>query len=420
MPTIPINQLQPGVFISLEGVGWLAHPFLRNRFCITSPDQIHILRELGIAEIEWDPSKSTAAPLPPPNLSNPASADEPEEEIDFSANTLDVMLDNKKERAKQVIQQRETLARCERLFERETGSIGQVLRDLHSLPSESFHKAKGVVDSMVNGLVKAVSVAVHLVNMKAIEPGPAHHAMNVMVLSLLIGKSAGATEEELKSLGMGAIFHDAGKAEIPVRVLRSPNRTVAEKQLYQSHVGLGIKYIEKMKDLPIPSKNIIACHHERWDGQGFPNRLVGAKIPKLARIVAIANRYDNLCNPPDPALAMTPAEAVSSMFKHEVGSFDPDLLQPFVKALGVYPPGSFVSLSDGSIGLVVETNSNALLSPLVMIYDESIPRSEALLLDLRDADVKINGIVTPNTLPTEVVQYMAPRGRVDYYIEGAH
>lgn len=140
----------------------------------------------------------------------------------------------------------------------------------------------------------------------------------------------------------------------------------------------------------------------------------------MARIAAIANRYDNLCNPFDLKTARTPSEAVAFMFKQEKDHYDPELLQLFVKAIGVYPPGSFVALSDGSIGLVVETNSGDLLHPLIMLHDPSVPRNEALLLDLGEAELSIAAAISPAKLPVEVVEYLAPRGRIDYYIEGVH
>jgi HD-GYP domain-containing protein (c-di-GMP phosphodiesterase class II) len=235
---------------------------------------------------------------------------------------------------------------------------------------------------------------------------------------LLIGKAVGLTPDEMKDVGLGAMLHDVGKEDIPARVLRNPNRTAAEEQFYRGHTGFGIKFVAGIRDIATSVKNVIACHHERWDGKGFPNGLSQSKIPKLARVVAIANRYDNLCNPLDPKTAKTPAEAIALMFKEE-GSFDPDILRAFVKALGIYPPGTFVTLNDGSIGLVMETSDRDLLRPLVMIYDAGVPRAEALLLDLREAEARIEGAVNPQNLPRDVVEYLAPQGRIELYISPA-
>lgn len=410
--TVTVDRLQPGVFISITGLGWLDHPFLLNRFRLDSNEQIKVLRSLGLKEVEWDPARSTAQPLPVAQESPP--------EEDFSATVLASMLDSKRDRTEKVRAQREGLARRERLYEQEAVGVHDILRDLSSRPAESYNRAKSTVGRMVGDLIGHQSVAIHLVNMKVKEAGMAQHAMNVSVLSLLLGKAAGLDEEQMRCLGLGGLFHDLGKVDVPARVLRNPQRTRAEEQFYQAHVGYGVKHAATVTDMTTAVRNIIACHHEHWDGSGFPNRLQQSKIPRLARIVAIANRYDNLCNPFDLNAAKTPGEAVAYLFKREKAHFDPELLQLFVKAVGVYPPGCFVALNAGSIGLVVETNSNDLLHPLVMLYDPDVPRSEALLLDLREADAKIESVLNPAKIPLEIVEYLAPRGRIDYYIEGVH
>jgi hypothetical protein len=96
------------------------------------------------------------------------------------------------------------------------------------------------------------------------------------------------------------------------------------------------------------------------------------------------------------------------------------MMQLFIKTLGVYPPGTFVTLSNGGIGMVVETNPTDLLHPVVMLHDAEIPRSEALLIDLRDADLSVETAMSPAKLPVEIVEYLSPRGRLDYFVEGSN
>ena len=135
--------------------------------------------------------------------------------------------------------------------------------------------------------------------------------------------------------------------------------------------------------------------------------------------MALVNRYDNLCNPLDIKQARTPAGTITHLYKNEAAHFQPEILQAFVKILGIYPPGSFVALSSGAVGLVIESNSADMLHPLLMLHDAEIPRAKAIVLDLRDTDLTIVNAVNPATLPLAVVEYLAPRGRVDYYVEGA-
>lgn len=410
MQKTTIDRLQPGVFISLEGIGWLSHPFLFNAFCLTSQKQIQALKAMRLDEIDWDPARSIAPLL--------ASSGHIEPEEDFGGAALAGMLDDKRQRMDRVRQKREQFARQEREYEKETLLAHEILKNMAARPAECFAQARTLVGRMVAGLIGTESVAIQLVNSRKMESGLAFHSVNVMVLSLLLGKTLNLSEEELKWLGLGALLHDIGKNEIPPRILRASRRTPPEEDFYRAHIGYGIKAVASIRDLPVAARNIIACHHERWDGTGFPNRLAGEKIPRLARIAALANRYDNLCNPFDLAQARTPAEATAALFQTEGKFFDPELLPLFVKTLGIYPPGSFVRLSNGAVGLVIESNPSSLLHPLLMLHDPEIPRNEALLLDLRDTGLSISEALSPKTLPLNVVEYLAPRGRVDYYLEG--
>ena len=405
-----IDRLQPGVFISLASYGWMRHPFLFNEFCIASERQIQALKEMGLKEVAWDPERSSADPLP----EGVASSEE-----DFGAAALAGMLDDKKARIERVRVKREQFARREREYEKDSLSAAEILKYITGRPNEAHTQAKSLVGRLVANLVGSENIAIQLVNSKIKEAGLAFHSVNVMMLALLLGKSLRLNEEEMKWVGMGALLHDAGKAEVPQRILRASSRTPPEEDFYRAHVGYGIKAVAGVRDLPLAVKNVIACHHEHFDGSGFPNRLAAEKIPKLARLVAIANRYDNLCNPFDIKQAKTPAEAVSQLFKREAAHYQGEFLQAFVKTLGVYPPGSFVALSNGAVGLVIETDPADILHPLLMLHDPEVPRSEAILLDLRDTDLAIASAVNPATLPLEVVEYLAPRGRIDYYVESA-
>ncbi len=414
MPQISVNRLQPGIFVSLSGHGWMKHPFLLNRFCLSSERQIQAIREMGIVAVEWDPARSTVAPLPECPAGS-ASAPEP----DFGRAALAGMQDEKRVRLERVRQQREGLARRERQFEQQAVVAGDIFRSLLARPQDAHRHACALVGGIVENLLGTENMVIHLVSQKSREGGLAFHALNVMGLSLMLGKTLRLPDEDMRHLGLGALLHDVGKHDIPPRILRSTQRTAPEEEFYRAHVGYGIKAVSALRALPVPVKNIIACHHEHCDGSGFPNRLVAERIPRLARIAAIANRYDNLCNPFDLREAKAPAEALRQMFRNEAARYDRQMVELFIKTLGVYPPGTFVALSNGSVGMVVETNAADLLHPLVMLYDPDIPRSEALLIDLRDAELTIESALSAAKLPVETVEYLAPRGRLDYLVEGS-
>ena len=141
----------------------------------------------------------------------------------------------------------------------------------------------------------------------------------------------------------------------------------------------------------------------------------------LARIVAVANYYDELCNPTNIANALTPHEALATMFAKLRAKFDPKLLQVFVRCLGVYPPGTIVQLSNGVIGMVATINTAKPMKPMVVVYDAEIPKEEAILVDLeRETDLNIAKAIRPAQVPVDIYNYLSPRKRVSYYFDAGN
>src|SRR6185436_8313989 len=112
--------------------------------------------------------------------------------------------------------------------------------------------------------------------------------------------------------------------------------TPGEVRFYEEHVAHGVAHALKMGLSP-GAQLVIAQHHEHADGSGFPLRLGSERMTPAASIVALVNRYDNLCNPQQQALALTPHEALSLLFAQGKSRFDSAILGAFIKMMGVYP-----------------------------------------------------------------------------------
>jgi putative nucleotidyltransferase with HDIG domain len=240
----------------------------------------------------------------------------------------------------------------------------------------------------------------------------------VAVIALLMGRVLGLDAQELTDLGVGAMLHDMGKAELPDRV-RHPDEafSAAETRLYREHVRLGVQLGQRMGLAP-GALAVVAQHHEHADGSGFPLQLAEDRLTMGARIVALVNRYDRLCNPVQPARALTPHEALSSLFAGSRQRFDARVLNAFIRMMGVYPAGSLVQLTDDRYALVVGVNSSRPLKPRVLVHDPRVARDEALLVDLeRTPDLGIRRSLPPARLPAEALEYLAPRPRITYFFE---
>lgn len=409
---VDVERLQPGIFVSLAE-HWLDHPFMFNEFRISNQRQIDTLREMGLTQVRCVPSRSTAqllpvrkASTPPPAPPAPPSADE------LAA------IEAKRQRIARVKATREDLARCEKAYARTAGAVRDLMQRLHASPQHAAELARDVVGETVETLLTSQDSVLHLIGQKRGDDNTNFHALNVMILSLMLGRAYGLDEEKLVALGTGALFHDMGKVRLPDAILRKGSqRNKAEEDFYRLHTVYGAQLAGDVSIFAPSTLDVIRHHHEHMDGSGFPDGIPAAKTSVLARIVAVANRYDNLCNAAEYG-DLTPAEVLSQMYGKESNWWDTTLLQRFIKNLGVFPPGSIVQLSNGVFGLVVAVNRSALLKPSVLIHDAAVPRSEANIVDLIDADdVRIERAIRRDTLSEEVLAYLAPRHQVIYFYD---
>jgi HD-GYP domain-containing protein (c-di-GMP phosphodiesterase class II) len=221
-------------------------------------------------------------------------------------------------------------------------------------------------------------------------------------------------------VGIGALLHDVGKLELPERVRRiDPQSAPADQALYREHVARGVAQGKRLGLSP-GALLVIAQHHEMADGSGFPQKLSVDRMTAAARIVALVNRYDNLCDPALPAHALTPHEALSLIFAQTRSKFDASMLNAFIRMMGVYPPGSAVQLTDDRFALVTNVNSTRPLKPRVLVFDPTVPADEALQISLEQhGDLGIRRSLRPQQLPADALQYLSPRQRVIYFFEPA-
>lgn len=416
---IPVEQVREGLYIRLDC--WMSHPFLFNSFKVRDARQVAALRACGIREVAYLPAKSDVEPLPPPSTTAPPTP------TDAAAGprvdpALQALWQEKQARRRRVAERRAAIGQCEQRFMRNVGSVKALLKGLFARPRESVEQAQTLVADIVDSLLNEKEVVIHLMSSKAGDENAYYHALNVSVLALMLAREAGLAAEAMRALGLGCLLHDIGKERIPSQILlkRTP-WTAAERDFYQQHVVYGLEAAQRLPDLAPGALEVIGGHHEMLDGSGYPAHLEGERIGRLARIAAIANAYDNLCNRVNPADSMTPAEALAYMFKHQRSQFDPVLLKLFIRCLGVYPPGSIVQLNNDAIGMVVSVKPDRLLQPTILLYDPAIPKEEAVFFDLdEEPELAIVRTLRPAELRPEVHDYLNPRTRVSYFLERAN
>src|SRR5205814_3324149 len=147
-------------------------------------------------------------------------------------------------------------------------------------------------------------------------------------------------------------------------------------------------------------------------------KLGSERMTPASSIVALVNRYDNLCNPQSAAKALTPHEALSLLFAQGKNRYDTAILGAFIKMMGVYPPGSVVQLTDDRLAIVVGVNSSRPLRPRVAVHDPRVPADEAAIVDLeRPPALGIRRSIRAAALPPDAQAALSPRQRVAYFFE---
>lgn len=414
--TIDVASLRVGMFVHLD-LGWLAHPFPLSSFRISSDEQIATIRALGLKRVRWSSAQSDPDP-DAPEREVPAAASAPADAAASAAAESPEALARREHRAR-LAEQRASLLQCERQFAEATRELKRATDLVPIRPDEAGNLAGALAKALADKMLGEHDLCIRLLGEAAGDKSAAH-ALNVTLISMLMGRTFGLGEADMLDLGVGALMHDIGKLDLPDRLrYREDHFSAAELRLYEEHVAFGLAHARKMALTP-GATLVIAQHHEHADGSGFPLRLNTDRMTPLARIVALVNRYDRLCNPNIAAKALTPHEALSMLFAQSKTKFDTAILGAFIKMMGVYPPGSTVQLTDDRFALVVSVNSSRPLKPRVLVHEPKVPRDEALILDLeKTAGLGVRRSLRPQQLPPNTLAYLSPRPRVAYYFEPA-
>lgn len=400
---IALEALRVGMYVHLD-LGWMEHPFALSHFKITSADQIDTLRGLGLERLRWSPALSDLpepahAAVVPAAASDRGQAGQPGQ-LPAAA-------------------QAQALAQGEQQFSEAAQALAGLQARVAQAPADARAEAEALASALLDKMAGEQALCIRLLGEATGERGITH-ALNVTVLSLLLGRACGWGRRELGDLGVGALLHDIGKLELPERVRqRDEAFTPAEQRAYEDHVAQGVAQARRL-GLSAGALLVIAQHHELADRSGFPMRIGNDRMTAAARVVALVNRYDRLCHPARPHLALTPHEAVSLMYAQFKTRFDAELLDAFVRMMGIYPPGSLVQLSDERLGIVVSVNASRPLKPCVQVYEPGSTSANAPVLDLEAAvGLGIRRSLKPQALPKDALRVLAPRQRLAFFFEPA-
>ncbi len=249
--------------------------------------------------------------------------------------------------------------------------------------SSDFSRLEALFDDVYDEILGAKERQINYIDIKSVDNYTYGHALNVAILSTLLGIECGVRMPQLKSLFMGAVLFDIGMMLIPQDTYqRTEGLTEAQSDMLKRHVQVGYDYLRKISSADAFMKNISLTHHERWDGKGYPNQLRGSNIHLFSRIVGICDVYDAMTSDRVYKSAVPPNEAIEFLMGSAGNQFDLEITEKFCKKINPYPEGSLVKLNTGEIAVVRKVVKDLPLRPLISIINNVGPK-----LVMKDIDL---------------------------------
>jgi HD-GYP domain-containing protein (c-di-GMP phosphodiesterase class II) len=337
--------------------GWMEHPFVRNRFVITSEDEIRKVRNAGIRGVTIDCGKGLDV------------SDAPTVEEAAAVTEAEVAAIG----AKPVAPLRTTLAeefdRAVAIRRQAAGLVKTVMQDARLGKAVEVDKVSPVVENITASILRNASALLGLSYIKNKDDYTFLHSVSVCTLLVAFCRSRKMDEETIYQAGIGGLLHDTGKALVPDHILNKPGRLTDEEfEIVRRHPRDGYEILRRSPEIGAIPLDITLHHHERRDGTGYPDRQGADQISELAQMAAIVDVYDAITADRCYHKGMPAAEALRKMYEWSKFHFNPTLTQEFMRCVGIYPVGTLVLLESGRLGVVVEPHETSLLTPKVNVF----------------------------------------------------
>lgn len=378
---VTLDLLRPGMFIRDLQVPWLQHPFFRRRFLIRDQATIDRLRAEGIREVVIDTKQGLDV--------DPATLVKIQQDDRIRFAHLDErfreLTERRTRRYRQAVTLDEERNRLQFFQQDALKSVQKLMEDVRDGQTVDLGCAEATVERMILSVRRQPDALIPMLRMKQPATYEQQHALSVASMVVALGNTLGLEEDMLRQLAFGALLQDVGKTRIPEDILHKPDRLNAyETRWIRRHVFESQLILEDAPGITDLMLDVVAHHHERLDGTGYPHALAGDQIPLHAQIAAIVDVYDALTSDRHYQQRTEPTEALRLLFGMASSHFRADLVQAFVRTVGIYPVGSLVRLDNGYLAVVVEQNREDLLKPrLCVMFDTRIDRYvRPYLLDL--------------------------------------
>lgn len=371
---VRVDELKAGMYVHDLNCGWLEHGFLRPRFLIQAETAILKMKDEGLDSVYIDTSRGDDVPEAP-------TRSEVEAGLDCR---LKGSVGEGAALAPTRVSQREEAVAARRILGEAEGVVTGLLADVRLGRQLDPHKAMPMVKAMRESVSRNPGALISLSRIKAADTYTFQHSVSICALLMLFANAEGMDAASVAEAGLGGLLHDVGKMKVPGEVLNKPGRLTEEEfTVMKSHAAFSQELLLGVPGISQMVIQIAGEHHERMAGGGYPRGLSGEQISRIGRMTAIVDVYDALTSNRVYHKGKEPTEVLKRLLEWSGSHLDGDLVQRFIRALGIYPVGSLVRLSGGRLAVVVEQGKD-LLRPTVRVVFDPVRR---LRLQPRDLDL---------------------------------
>jgi HD-GYP domain-containing protein (c-di-GMP phosphodiesterase class II) len=363
---VPAEALGRGLYVAVLDRPWVETPFLFQGFTIGGDADLSALRE-HCEQIAVDPERSSVAAMKTLRRAlrdrqgtatgrsrRPGSRDTGE--AFGAARQPDTRHFRGMVRAAQTIRQGTRRA------------VEGVMEELRCGRIADSAAARHAVEDLTTAVSTNASAVLWLTNLKDRDEYTSIHCVNVCVFALAFGRHLGLERDELLPLGVGALLHDVGKTRTPDGVLEKAGPlTAAEFETIKRHPEDGYQLVRSGGRISTTALDVIRLHHERLHGGGYPFGLSGEQLSLPVRIAGLADSYDAMTTHRPYRQGMAPERVLHSLYTQGGPAFGDELVQEFIRCIGIFPVGSVVQLDNGAVGVVVAVQPEARLQPMVLM-----------------------------------------------------
>ena len=348
---IPVENLIFGMFVSKLDRPWTETPFVFQGFILKSDKQLDTLKK-HCKHVFVDPEKEDL-----PDVGRVTA----EDLAKIRGTTV------YREAASVEVE----LPRAQKTYTNTTVVLKELSRAVEVGNSIDISRSHEAAAQITESVVRNPDAMALLIKLQEKSGATLGRAAEVSVMMSIFGRFLQLPHDRLEILGMLGLLQDVGKLKLPAELSARGPGTPEEVELYQTHVSHSVRILSDTPGLPPELPGLASLHHERFDGSGYPRGLRGDAIAFPGLIAGIVDAFDTLTAPQPFGENLSPAKALSLIYKGRGTQFHPALVEQFIQCIGIYPVGSVVELNSGEVAIVIAQNMVRRMQPRIMIVKDA-------------------------------------------------